>query len=420
MQVFKFGGASVKDADNIKNVTAIIASQPKAPLLVVVSATGKTTDQLEQVALQFVEETGKAFEALEKVKENHRQLLADLFEDPAHPIFDEIANSFVEIEWILEEEPQDSYDYLYDQIVSLGELISSKILATYAAHAGLAVKWVDARDYIFTDNTYREAIVDWDKTAEKIKRELPAVLENYIVVTQGFIGSTSENFSTTLGREGSDYSAAIFASGLDAQDLTIWKDVPGVLNADPKWFDRTELIPELSYTDAIELTYYGATVIHPKTIKPLQNKNIALNVRSFLNPEATGTVIHALNQGLPVPSFIFKVNQVLINIQPRDFSFILEDNLSHIFNLFHKHRIKNNMMHNSAISFSVSIDDTGKNIDNLLDELKQRYTVSFEKGLELITIRYFNQATIDRVLVNKKIIRELKDSYTCQLLVKNI
>jgi len=226
MQVFKFGGASVKDADNIKNVTAIIASQPKAPLLVVVSATGKTTDQLEQVALQFVEETGKAFEALEKVKENHRQLLADLFEDPAHPIFDEIANSFVEIEWILEEEPQDSYDYLYDQIVSLGELISSKILATYAAHAGLAVKWVDARDYIFTDNTYREAIVDWDKTAEKIKRELPAVLENYIVVTQGFIGSTSENFSTTLGREGSDYSAAIFASGLDAQDLTIWKDVP--------------------------------------------------------------------------------------------------------------------------------------------------------------------------------------------------
>lgn len=420
MQVFKFGGASVKDADNIKNVTAIIASQHKAPLLVVVSATGKTTDQLEQVALQFVEETGKAFEALEKVKENHRQLLADLFEDPAHPIFDEIANSFVEIEWILEEEPQDSYDYLYDQIVSLGELISSKILATYAAHAGLAVKWVDARDYIFTDNTYREAIVDWDKTAEKIKRELPAVLENYIVVTQGFIGSTSENFSTTLGREGSDYSAAIFASGLDAQDLTIWKDVPGVLNADPKWFDRTELIPELSYTDAIELTYYGATVIHPKTIKPLQNKNIALNVRSFLNPEATGTVIHALNQGLPVPSFIFKVNQVLINIQPRDFSFILEDNLSHIFNLFHKHRIKNNMMHNSAISFSVSIDDTGKNIDNLLDELKQRYTVSFEKGLELITIRYFNQATIDRVLVNKKIIRELKDSYTCQLLVKNI
>lgn len=420
MQVFKFGGASVKDADNIKNVTAIIASQPKAPLLVVVSATGKTTDQLEQVALQFVEETGKAFEALEKVKENHRQLLMGLFEDPAHPIFDEIANSFVEIEWILEEEPQDSYDYLYDQIVSLGELISSKILAAYAAHAGLAVKWVDARDYIFTDNTYREAIVDWDKTAEKIKRELPAVLENYIVITQGFIGSTSENFSTTLGREGSDYSAAIFASGLDAQDLTIWKDVPGVLNADPKWFDRTELIPELSYTDAIELTYYGATVIHPKTIKPLQNKNIALNVRSFLNPAATGTVIHALNQGLPVPSFIFKVNQVLINIQPRDFSFILEDNLSHIFNLFHKHRIKNNMMHNSAISFSVSIDDTGKNIDNLLDELKQRYTVSFEKELELITIRYFNQATIDRVLVNKKIIRELKDSYTCQLLVKNV
>ena len=420
MQVFKFGGASVKDAANIKNVTAIIANQRKDQLLVVVSATGKTTDKLEQVALQFVEQTGNAFQALEQVKELHRQLLTDLFEDPNHPIFDEVANSFVEIEWILEEEPQDTYDYLFDQIVSLGELISSKILAAYAAHTGLPVKWVDARDYIFTDNTYREAKVDWDKTAEKIKKEIPAILDNYIIVTQGFIGSTSENFTTTLGREGSDYSAAIFASGLDAQELTIWKDVPGVLNADPKWFERTELIPELSYTDAIELTYYGATVIHPKTIKPLQNKNIALNVRSFLNPEGTGTVIHALNQGLPVPSFIFKVNQVLINIQPRDFSFILEDNLSHIFNLFHKHRIKNNMMHNSAISFSVSIDDTGKNIDTLLDELKQRYTVSFEKELELITIRYFNQETIDRVLVNKKIIRELKDSYTCQLLVKNI
>lgn len=420
MQVFKFGGASVKDAENIKNVASIIASRQEEQLLVVVSATGKTTDKLEQVTHHFVEQTGQAFALLEEVKASHFQLLDELFEDRSAAIYNDIANSFVEIEWILEEEPQDGYDYLFDQIVSLGEIISSKILAAYTAHTGIAARWLDARDYIFTDNTYREAKVDWEKTDEKIQKDIPALLQKEILITQGFIGSTSENFTTTLGREGSDYSAAIFASCLHADGITIWKDVPGVLNADPKWFDRTELIPELSYTDAIELTYYGATVIHPKTIKPLENKNIALNVRSFLNPTAEGTYIRTLNQGLAIPSFIFKVNQVFINIQPRDFSFIVEDNLSHIFNLFHKHRIKINMMHNSAISFSVSIDDTGKNIDSLLEEVKLRYKVNVEKELELITIRYFNQETIDRVLVNKKIIRELKDSYTCQLLVKNI
>ncbi|SMG31632.1 aspartate kinase [Sphingobacterium psychroaquaticum] len=420
MQVFKFGGASVKDAENVKNVASIIANHKKDQLLVVVSATGKSTDKLEEVTRNFVEKTGRAFDLLEQVKASHHDMLTQLFDDVTHPVFNEVANCFVEIEWILEEEPQDSYDYLFDQIVSTGEIVSSKILAAYAAHIGLPVKWVDARDYIFTDNTYREAKVDWEKTEEKISRDLPPILKDYVVISQGFIGSTSENFTTTLGREGSDYSAAIFASCLNATDITIWKDVPGVLNADPKWFDRTELIPELSYTDAIELTYYGATVIHPKTIKPLQNKNIALNVRSFINPTAVGTCIRKLNQGLPIPSFIFKVNQVFINIQPRDFSFILEDNLSHIFNLFHKHRIKINMMHNSAISFSVSIDDTGKNVETLLQELELRYKVNAERGLELITIRYFNQETIDRVLVNKKIIRELKDSYTCQLLVKNL
>ncbi len=420
MQVFKFGGASVKDAESIKNVAHIVANYKKDELLVVVSAMGKTTDRLQEVTQHYVEQTGEAFARLDAVKAWHHQILVDLFDDPKHPIFDEIANCFVEVEWVLEEEPQDTYDYLFDQIVSTGEMASSKILAAYALHSGIAAKWLDARDYIFTNNTYREAAVDWEKTEEKIRRELPTILDAHVIITQGFIGSTSENFTTTLGREGSDYSAAIFASCLNAEDITIWKDVPGVLNADPKWFDHTELIPELSYTDAIELTYYGATVIHPKTIKPLQNKKIALNVRSFVNPSQPGTFIRSTNQGLPVPSFIFKVNQVFINIQPRDFSFIVEDNLSHIFNLFHSNRIKINMMHNSAISFCVSVDDTGANIDTLLEELEKRYKVSVEKGLELITIRYFNQETIDRVLVNKQIIRELKDSYTCQLLVKKL
>ncbi|MBD1422448.1 aspartate kinase [Sphingobacterium chuzhouense] len=420
MQVFKFGGASVKDADSIRNVAHIITKYKRGELLVVVSALGKTTNALTEVTQHFIDETGQAFGLLEKIKNAHQQILTDLFGTSRHPIFDEIANCFVEIEWILEEEPQDSYDYLHDQIVSTGEIVSSKILAAYCVHTGLPIKWIDARDYIFTDNTYREAEVDWQKTEDKIRRELPTILDEQIIITQGFIGSTSENFTTTLGREGSDYTAAIFAACLQADNVTIWKDVPGVLNADPKWFNPTELIPELSYTDAIELTYYGATVIHPKTIKPLQNKKITLNVRSFVRPEEPGTLIRTTNDGLPIPSFIFKVNQVFVNIQPRDFSFIVEDNLSHIFNLFHSHRIKINMMHNSAISFCVSIDDTGSNVATLLEELEKRYKVSVEKGLELITIRYFNQETIDRVLVNKKIIRELKDSYTCQLLVKDL
>jgi len=418
MQVFKFGGASVKSAENIKNVVSIVEKYRNSELLVVVSAIGKTTDKLAKITTNYVKQEGDYFGLLEQLKQEHFQILDELFESRNHPVYDDIANTFVEVEWILEEEPQDEFDYLFDQIVSIGELLSTKIVAAYGKHVGVPIQWVDARDYILTDNTYQEGKVDWEKTEEKIRRDLPFILDDQVIVTQGFIGSTSENFTTTLGREGSDYSAAIFAASLNAENITIWKDVPGVLNADPKWFERTELIPELSYTDAIELTYYGATVIHPKTIKPLQNKKITLNVRSFLNPEAPGTQIKTTNQTLPVPSFIFKVNQVFINIQPRDFSFIVEDNLSHIFDLFHKHRIKINMMHNSAISFSVSVDDTGENVMNLLQQLEKRYKVSKEHGLELITIRYYNQETIDRVLVNKEIIRELKDSYTCQILVK--
>lgn len=420
MQVFKFGGASVKDAESVKNSAYIISKYKVGALLVVVSAMGKTTNLLEDVTKAYYHKTGEAFEMLEKAKVFHFNILSDLFEDHNHPIFDEIGNCFVEIEWILEEEPQDSFDYLFDQIVSTGEIVSSKILAAYLNHIGVNSKWLDARNYIMTDNTYTEAQVNWEKTEAIIQAEIPHILQEYVGITQGFIGSTSENFTTTLGREGSDYSAAIFAACLDAQHVTIWKDVPGVLNADPKWFEKTELIPELSYTDAIELTYYGATVIHPKTIKPLQNKNIQLNVRSFLNPEVPGTKIKSTNVSLPVPSFIFKVNQILISISPRDFSFIVEDNLRDIFNLFHQFRIKLNMMHNSAINFSVAVDDTGQNIIDVLEELKKKFKVNIETGLELITIRYYNQETINRVLVNKEVISELKDTYTCQLLVKKI
>ncbi|SEO09673.1 aspartate kinase [bacterium A37T11] len=420
MQVYKFGGASVKDAEGVRNLARILKLNQPGQLLIVISAMGKTTNLLEALCNAYFSENGEATTLLQQAKDYHEHILHELFPDHKHPVYDLIANTFVEIEWILEEEPQDEFDYLYDQIVSVGELLSTRIVSTYLNSLGYINQWLDARNYISTDNNYRDAKVDWPKTENNIQADLPSMLTESTVITQGFIGSTSENFTTTLGREGSDFTAAIFASCLNAEAVTIWKDVPGVLNADPKWFDQTELIKELSYLDAIELTYYGATVIHPKTIKPLQNKNIPLIVRSFLKPETIGTVVHQ-NQGtLPIPSFIFKVNQVHIAILPKDFSFIVEDNLSHIFTLFHQHKVKINMMHNSAVSFSVSVDDDETKIPLLVTSLKERYDVSVEAGLELVTIRYYNQETINRVLIHKEIVLEVKNGYTCQMLIRTI
>jgi aspartate kinase len=419
MQVYKFGGASVKDADGVRNVARIVEHYKDQQLVIVVSAMGKTTNLLEDLTKAYYN-GADVHNYFDKAKRFHTQILDELFQDKSNPIFNDVANFFVEIDWIIEEEPQDTYDYLYDQIVSIGELISSRIIEAYLREAHIHSMWIDARNYIHTDNNFREGNVDWNKTERSIRSSIPTLLEKNILVTQGFIGSTSENFTTTLGREGSDYSAAIFASCLDAEIVTIWKDVPGVLNADPKWFDATELIPELSYLDAIELTYYGATVIHPKTIKPLQNKGIALAVRSFVDLSNKGTIIKTTNTTLPVSSFIFKVNQVLISILPKDFSFIVEDNFSHIFNVFAKHRLKINMMHNSAVSFSVSVDYDEQNIVSLIKELKKQYDVEFQRDLELVTIRYHNQQTIERVLINKEVIMQLQDNYTCQMLIRSI
>lgn len=420
MQVYKFGGASVKDADGVRNVARIVDRYKDQQLVIVVSAMGKTTNMLENLTNAYYNSEPDIHIHFNKVKLFHKQILDELFEDKSNPIFDDVTNFFVEIDWIIEEAPQDTYDYLYDQMVSIGELISSRIIEAYLRKVNIHSLWIDARNYIHTDNNFREGNVDWEKTARSIHSSIPSLLEKNILVTQGFIGSTSENFTTTLGREGSDYSAAIFASCLDAEIVTIWKDVPGVLNADPKWFDATELIPELSYLDAIELTYYGATVIHPKTIKPLQNKGITLAVRSFVDLSNTGTLIRTTNTTLPVSSFIFKVNQVLISILPKDFSFIVEDNFSHIFNVFAKHRLKINMMHNSAVSFSVSVDYDEQNIISLIKELKKQYDVEFQRDLELVTIRYHNQQTIERVLINKEVIMQLQDNYTCQMLIRSM
>ncbi|HTL82592.1 MAG TPA: aspartate kinase [Bacteroidia bacterium] len=421
MKVFKFGGASVKDANAVRNVAEIVKRFPGEDLLVIVSAMGKMTNALERLTDAFYFKKEDAGKVLEEIRGFHLAILNDLFPSKEHPIHTEIHNTFVELEWAIDDEPTHSYDCEYDQIVSMGEIISTKIVHAFLKESGVKSEWMDARDVIKTDNTYREGKVEWELTEEMVHEKFDKLFtgKGNVIVTQGFIGVTSENFTTTLGREGSDYTAAILAYCLGAESVTIWKDVPGVLNADPKWFDETKLIPQLTYQDAIELTYYGATVIHPKTIKPLQNKNIPLYVRSFIDPVKEGTRIHQAQMHLPVPCFIFKVNQVLLSISPKDFSFIVEENLGEIFEMFAEHRVKMNVMLNSAISFSVSVDNDERKLPALIAKLREKFRVLYNENVELVTIRYYDQATIDRVTAGKQIFLEVKSRYTVQIVMKD-
>ena len=419
MKIFKFGGASVKDAEGVKNLAKVLSLYANEKLLVVVSAMGKTTNALERLTKAYYFKNDDAFIILQEVKNYHYEILNNLFEDKNHPIFDEINNAFVEIEWAIEDAPTGSFDYEYDQIVSVGEILSTKIVSAYLSHIGVQTSLLDARDVIKTDNTYREGKINWEQTEKLANKLIPELFtKNQVIVTQGFISGTSENFTTTLGREGSDYTAAILAWSLNAKDVTIWKDVSGVMNADPKWFDNTVVLEQISYNDAIELAYYGASVIHPKTIQPLQNKKIKLFVKSFINPDLKGTEISDWQNPLPIPSFIFKVNQVLISIMPKDFSFIAEENLRDIFNLFSSHRVKINVMQNTAISFSVCVDDDEIRIPQLIADLQKTFKVLYNKGVELATIRHYNQETIERVSVDKEILLELKSRNTVQLVMK--
>ncbi len=426
MKVFKFGGASVKDAIAVKNVAEIVKRFPKENILVVISAMGKVTNALERLTDAVFypvrsadDKKTDAATILAEIKKYHFDILSELFPSTDHPVFIEINNTFVELDWAIEDVPTENYNYEYDKIVSVGEVLSTKIVNAYLKEVGIKSDWKDVRDYIQTDNTYREGKVDWELTQSLVNTLLvPQFQNDSVIVTQGFIGGTSENFTTTLGREGSDYTAAILAFTTNAESVTIWKDVPGVLNADPKWFDETKKLDQISYQDAIELAYYGATVIHPKTIKPLQNKKIPLYVKSFLYPEEKGTVINEIESPLPIPCFIFKVKQVLISISPKDFSFIAEENFSDIFNLFSEKQVKVNVMQNSAISFSVSVDADERKLPDLIKTLQKKYKVLYNDNLELITIRYYDLATIDRVTIDKKILLEVKSRYTVQLVVK--
>ncbi|MCJ8209496.1 aspartate kinase [Mucilaginibacter sp. RS28] len=417
MLVFKFGGASVKDAAGIINLSEIVRKYAGQQLLIVVSAMGKTTNALENLTKAYVQQSDSLHQIFNEIKEYHVNIVQQLFE-PNDQIFDDIENTFVEIDWMLEDEPHDDYDFIYDQIVSVGELVSTRIVNAYLNKAGVKSKWLDVRGYIHTDNTYREGVVEWKKTCEHIQQDVPALLANQVVVTQGFLGGTSENFTTTLGREGSDYTAAIFAACLKAESVTTWKDVPGVLNADPKHFTDTVKFDHLSYTEAIEMTYYGAGVIHPKTIKPLQNAGIPLLVKPFNDPEAPGTVISATAAAeFEKPVIIVKQEQILLSVSAKDYGFISEQHLSAVFNCFAANHVKINTMQVSALSFSVCFDDKPGKFDNILQQLKQDFNVKYNTGLTLITVRHYHAEDLKHLTENRKILLEQLSRNTAQFIL---
>jgi len=418
MLVFKFGGASVKDANGMVNLANVVKRYEGNQLLIVVSAMGKTTNALEKLTKAYINRDEDVHEIFEDIKQYHYGILNELFES-SNPVFDEVANTFVEIDWIIEDDPHDDYDFIYDQVVSIGELVSTRIVTAFLNKSGLKSQWLDVRGYIHTDNTYREGVVQWDKTRVSINRDIPGLLQKGIIVTQGFLGGTSENFTTTLGREGSDYTASIFAACLGAESVTTWKDVPGILNADPKFFEETVKFDELSYSEAIEMTYYGASVIHPKTIKPLQNAKIPLIVKPFTDPDAAGTIIkeNGINKFLK-PIIILKQNQVLLSLSAKDYSFISENHLSGIFGLFAQNQVKVNTMQTSALSFTVCFDFYEERFKKLLHGLSQDFKVKYNDGLTLITVRHYLPASLKEVTAGKTILLEQVSRNTLQIVVK--
>ncbi|HNZ43088.1 MAG TPA: aspartate kinase [Bacteroidales bacterium] len=420
MEVFKFGGASIKDAVSIKNVPVVLEHFKNKKIVVIISAMGKTTNALEQLLRSYFNKQEDTPGHLQNIKDFHFTIINELFPEENHPVYADINQLFDKMEKAIAQPPDANFDYQYDRIVHFGEVISSKILWHFLNYSGIQAAWMDITNVLVTNNEFRNAKVNWQKTHEQIQKHLvPVIDSNPITVLQGFIGKSETGSVVTLGREGSDYSAAIIAYCTDAESVTIWKDVDGVLNADPKFFADTQIIENISYADAVEMAYYGASVIHPKTIKPLENKNIPLYVKPFANPSAAGTAIQSIPAKLPIPVNIFKTNQVLISIYPNDFSFIAEENLRDIFSLFADLKISINLMQNTAISFSVVIDYHLEKLDSLIGGLQKYFKVRYNTGLELITIRNFNEATIKKILGGKKILLEQKTRYNAQFVVRN-
>ena len=415
MKVFKFGGASVNSAAAVRNMATIVAAHTDEPLVVVVSAMGKTTNMLEQL-VPGVRPAEEHPALLEQVRGYHLQIIHELFPDANHAVYKDFDRLFEQLENQAAEAAK-HYNYDYDQTVCFGELISTTIISHYLDSIGLTNKWVDIRHIVRTDNHFREGIVDFETT--KAASKVFQASDSMIYVTQGFIAGTADGHTTTLGREGSDYSAAILSYCLDAESMTIWKDVPGFLNADPKYFSDTVKIEQIPYNEAIELAYYGASVIHPKTVKPIQNKNIKLHIKSFVTPEATGSVIGPFATIRPLtPLYIFKNNQTLLSVLPKDFSFIAEDNLQTIFTALAELNIRVNLMQNSALSFSLCIDDNELLLEQLRQRLASQFHLRYNRGLQLITIRYYTQQIIDTIVAGRPILLQQRSRTTTQLLVQ--
>ncbi len=416
MEVFKFGGASVKNAEGVRNLTNILRKN-SGRKIVVVSAMGKITNALEDVVRQYFYKKDGLFSTIDQIRQFHLNICNSLF-NFNDDIFKDLQDIFQALELRVQKDPSLDYDYEYDQIVSLGEIISTKIVGAYLCKEGFESKWIDIRTCLRTDSTFREGIVNWKLSGELMSRTF-TFNDTQLYITQGFIGSTNSDLTTTLGREGSDYTAAILASLLNAERVVIWKDVPGILNADPQYFEATHKLEEISYREAIELSYSGAKIIHPKTIKPLENKKIPLYVNSFINPDERGTIIHYIDHKIElVPVFIMKKDQVLLTVTPRDFSFVMEETLSKVFAILAEMRIKVNLIQHSALNFSVAIDMPERGIDPLIKEIEKQFEVRYNTNLDLITIRHFNQEAIDQVTLLKNIFVEQKTRSTVRLLIQ--
>ncbi len=416
MRIFKFGGASVKDAESINNVKTVLETTGIENLVVVVSAMGKTTNALEKVVSNYLDKSPELQASLAFVADYHYQILKELFPEKSHPVYGEIHALFEELKSFFELNKSTSHAYVYDQVVCFGELISTKIISHFLNKNNIRNNWLDSRECIKTDNNYRDAGVEWEQTQTQIKEK---VNTKTLTVTQGFLGSNENNFTTTLGREGSDYTAAIFAYCLGAESVTIWKDVPGVLNADPREFQNTVLLEQISYREAIEMAFYGASVIHPKTLQPLQRKEIPLFVKSFLNPTQPGTSVAKGQDLVPAVScYIVKKEQVLISLSSLDFSFMVEDNIGEVFKLLHAYKMKVNKIQNSAISFTVVVDNKYNKLEELLIQLRSKFKVRYNENVTLYTIRHFKEKEVEKLENGFEVLLKQQSRDTMQLVVK--
>jgi aspartate kinase len=416
MQILKFGGASVRDADGVRNLEKVLQSVGTEKTLIVISAMGKTTNALEKVIEHYFNSKHELQSSIQDVKKYHNGILLELFENESHEVFKVVTALFRELSEFFDRNKSPDYSFVYDQTIGFGELISTTIVSYYLNHKGIKNKWLDVRELIKTNSYYRNAKVEWALTQSKISE---AIDEKALHITQGFLGSDGNNFTTTLGREGSDYTAAIFAFCLNAKSVTIWKDVPGVLNADPRFFENPTLLDSLSYEEAIELSYYGASVIHPKTLQPLQQKEIPLYVKCFLEPKNKGTKVgKSLDLSPNVPCYILRKDQILITVSSLDFSYIVEENISHIFKLLHLYKMKVRSIQNSAISFSVCIENSYNHLEPLILQLKAKYNVRLDKAVDLYTIRHYTTDAIEEIQKNKTVLMKQITPKTVQIITK--